>query len=124
MAECRTTRVGGQRLRPIGALLLALAGCTTVQPVPGHPDALAAIEDYYRQHAWEDGARCLLPRMNITRVDVQESSPERLVAEVRYYWRDERHETDTSGNICNGFATRTFTLSQGRVVDMTGEQRP
>jgi hypothetical protein len=101
---------------------LALMGCAAVQ-VPDHPDAIASIQDYYAANAWEDGARCVSPSMNVTQTKVLENTPDRLVVETRYYWRDDRRMSDAGADLCSGFATRTFTLSQGRVVAMTGEQR-
>lgn len=108
----------------VGMTALLLAGCASIEPLPDHPGAIAAIEDYYRQHAWEEGARCVLPEMEVTRARLIESSDERTVVEVRYFWWDERAATDRQGNTCTGFDTRTFRLAGGRVVEMSGEQRP
>lgn len=105
------------------AASFGLVGCATAQPLPDHPGAIGAIQSYYNSNAWEEGARCVLPRMDVTQTKVIEDTPERLVVEVRYYWQDETRESDTFGNVCNGFATRTFTLAEGRVIKMTGEQR-
>jgi hypothetical protein len=102
---------------------LVAAGCSTVQPVPGHPDAVPLIERYYEDNAWEEGARCVRPSIDVTEVNVVENTPDRLVVDTRYYWRDDRADTDTYGNTCNGFGSRRFTISGGRVVAMTGEQR-
>jgi hypothetical protein len=102
--------------------LLGIAGCSTVQ-VPEHPEAIGAIQSYYAANAWEDGARCVSPSMTVTESKVLENTPDRLVVEARYYWRDGRRMSDGGADLCSGFATRTFTLSQGRVIAMTGEQR-
>ncbi|HEX2524715.1 MAG TPA: hypothetical protein VHL31_00210 [Geminicoccus sp.] len=102
---------------------LSLTACASVQPVPNHPNAIATIERYYRYHAWEEGGRCLVPDMTVTDTEVVENTPDRLVLNVRYYWKDRRTDSDTFGNTCNGFASRTFTLSQGQVVAMTGDHR-
>ncbi|HWL72059.1 MAG TPA: hypothetical protein VNS22_27265 [Geminicoccus sp.] len=105
------------------AVLAALAGCSTLQPpLPDHPDAVAAIEAYYRAHAWEEGARCISPSMQVTQADVLEDTPDRLVVQTRYYWRDGKRSSKAAG-FCSGFSSRTFTLEGGRVVGMTGEQR-
>jgi hypothetical protein len=101
---------------------LAVAACASVQ-VPDHPGAVAAIQDYYAANAWEDGARCVSPSMDVTQTRILEDTPDRVVVEARYYWRDDRRMSDAGADLCSGFATRTFTLSQGRVVSMTGEQR-
>ena len=112
------------RLRsPTIVAALLLAGCATVQPITGHPGAIAMMEDYYQNNAWEDGARCVLPQMDVTETKVLENTPDRLVVEARYFWKDDRAETDTQANTCQGFDTRTFTLSQGQVVAMSGEKR-
>jgi hypothetical protein len=103
---------------------ILLAGCATSQLLPDQPGVIAAIEDYYRDHAWENGARCVLPEMQVTHADVIDRTDGREQVEVRYYWEDERTETDLAGNTCNGFGTRVFTIAEGRVTEMTGEQRP
>jgi hypothetical protein len=108
-------------LLPAAALL---AACSTTPLLPDQPGAVAAIEDYYARHAWEEGARCVLPHMSVTAAEVVESADGRTVVDVRYFWRDGRLDSDNSGNICTGFASRRFTLESGRVVAMTGEQRP
>jgi hypothetical protein len=43
--------------------------------------------------------------------------------EVRYFWVDESRQGDRLANTCTGFASRTFTVSGGRVTGMSGEQR-
>ena len=105
------------------AAALGLAGCGAGRQLPDHPGTIGAIRTFYAQHAWEDGSRCVLPRMDVTQANILEESPDRLVVEVRYYWKDDRTSTDTMGNTCTGFATRTFTLSQGQVIKMSGPQR-
>ncbi len=111
-------------MRPwlMAAAAAALAGCSTLQPLPDHPGAVAAIESYYAAHAWEEGARCVSPSMQVTQTRVLEDTPGRLVVETRYYWRDGKRTAKAPG-FCSGFSTRTFTLEEGRVVAMTGEQR-
>ena len=109
-------------LMSIGALI-GLAACAP-QTLPDHPGAVAAIESYYRDHAWEDGARCVMPEMDVTRADLIQDQDDRLVVKTRYYWEDERHQNVGGSNICQGFATRTFTLQGGRVIGMSGTQRP
>ena len=115
--------VNSFRLSVIAAVL-GVGGCSTLQPIPDHPGAIASMESYYAAHAWEEGARCVLPSMQVTQTKVIEDQPDRLVVEARYYWEDGRTQSDGGANICSGFNTRTFTLSQGQVTDMTGEQRP
>ena len=111
-------------MRPLlaAAALGVLAGCSNLQPLPDHPDAVTAIEAYYRANAWEEGARCVSPSMQVTQTKVLEDTPGRLVVETRYHWRDGKRSSKAPG-FCSGFSTRTFTLENGRVVGMTGEQR-
>jgi hypothetical protein len=113
------------RFRPflLSATVL-LAACSTTPLLPDQPGAVAAIEDYYARHAWEDGARCVLPRMSVTAAEVVESADGRTVVDVRYFWQDNRLENDSGATTCAGFESRRFTLEGGRVVAMTGEQRP
>src|SRR4051812_8302140 len=106
------------------AAVLGLAGCNAVQPLPDHPGAIAAIQDYYAGHAWEEGARCTLPSMQVTQTKVIEDTPDRLVVEARYFWQDGRQTEGDFMGFCSGFSTRTLTLADGRVIAMTGEQRP
>ncbi|WP_159717276.1 hypothetical protein [Geminicoccus flavidas] len=114
------------RFRPFLLLATAvlLAACSTTPLLPDQPGAVGAIEDYYARHAWEEGARCVLPRMSVTAAEVVESADGRTVVEVRYFWRDNRLQSDNGATTCAGFASRRFTLEGGRVVAMTGEQRP
>ena len=104
------------------AVTLGLVSCTSVQ-VPDHPDAIGLIQSYYRANAWEDGARCVSPSMTVTETKVLEDTPDRLVLQTRYYWRDGSRMSDSGADTCSGFETRTFTLFQGVVTGMTGEQR-
>jgi len=103
---------------------LLLGACSTTPLLPDQPGAVGAIEDYYARHAWEEGARCVLPRMSVTAAEVVESTDGRTVVDVRYFWRDNRLQSDSGATTCAGFASRRFTLEGGRVVAMTGEQRP
>lgn len=86
---------------------------------------------YYESHATEENRTCLSPYMEgITRVDVLEERPERLVADVRYLYRDRSKDDGGNeiGRACSGYDKRRFTLGKEgatglEVLDMTGPQR-
>jgi hypothetical protein len=70
---------------------------------------------------------------SIVRTDVVEESPERVVMDLRYHYRDETMTADAgrSGTKygCDGFGERTFTFVRTangglEVAAMTGGQRP
>lgn len=141
-------RAGGPR-RPAmpletvarAALLLCpllLAGCGVKGPgVAGYPGLQFPVQSFYDARATEENWTCTQPRMQaITRAQVVDETPERVVMNIRYYWYDESH-TITDDNLigpmpalqrCNGWAERTFTftkLTDGslKVESMTGPQR-
>lgn len=99
------------------ALAALLAGCAGTSPLSDQPASIATIKDYYRAHAWEDGARCPSPKMQVTQAEIVERDGDREIIRVRYYWSDSLH-----GDTCTGFDTRTFTLAGDRVTEMSGEQ--
>ena len=112
------------------ALMVACAGLNDLGP---YPDLRWKIESYYRDNAWEEGARCVLPSMTITRWRVLEETPDKLVMAVRYAWEDDTH-SDFDGPVprvragtCSGFNERVFTIDKSpnglQVHSMTGEQR-
>jgi hypothetical protein len=125
---------------------LGLTGCASVSPgvgfntVLGYENLGTSIRTYYRQRAWERNATCPLPRMDaILSATVIEETEDRIVARVRYSWRDDARLNDDgfgagvrfgiggSGN-CRGIDERRFTLEKVnggvRIVDMSGPQRP
>jgi hypothetical protein len=63
---------------------IIFVGCSTVE-VPDHPGAIASIQNYYHANAWEEGARCVSPSMQMTQTKVLEDTTDRLVVEARYY---------------------------------------
>lgn len=114
------------------ALALALlAGCAA-SPVPATSfaepnDVQRAVMRYYEDHASEKNDTCLTPYMEgITQVSVVEETPERLVLDVRYLFRDRFKDdrNDGFGSECLGYRERRFTLGKGtagvEVLDMTG----
>ncbi|GBD43722.1 hypothetical protein HRbin40_01202 [bacterium HR40] len=116
------------------ALSSAVVACTAGSgPIAENRRLEQAIVSYYRTHAAEKGFTCLAPEIRaITRTEVVEDRPERLVLRVRYHWVDELYGEENGGdfgvalNRCSGFAERNFTFdrTQGmRVVDMSGPKR-
>lgn len=125
-----------RRLVACLALLLSvgLGACAFREaPIAGHEGLLPKIMRHYRQHAAERNYMCLAPEMQaITRVEVLENTPERLVVRVRYHWLDSLYgEEDAIGigitvQRCQGFAERTFTFDKRlgmQIVAMSGPKR-
>jgi len=120
------------RLFAAATLIAAVAGCTTAGP-PGDRSLEQEIVRYYARHAAEKNFTCLAPEIRgITRMEVIEDTPERLVVRVRYNWVDSVYgEQEVEGmgvtlRHCNGFAERVFTIDRRdgmRVVDMSGPKR-
>lgn len=113
----------------------ALAGCASPSIESARFDSGGAIETaikrHYSSNASERHGLCPRPYIDgITGVEVIEDSPERLVAEVRYFFRDRIREQagdeDDGAVFCTGFSERTFTVTstdQGpKVTDMSGPQ--
>lgn len=118
----------------IGALLVA--GCAVSRmPSASFAEPLAleqALKRYYQRHASEEHGYCRSPYIDgLTRVALIEDQPERLVVDVRYFYRDRSKDDgggDTNrGSECTGFAGRRFALGKAEagveVLEMTGERR-
>lgn len=115
----------------IGTLLLA--ACAGVNDLGSYTDLRWKLQSFYQDHAWEEGARCVLPSMSITQWKVVEETPEKIVMDVRYAWRVQndggrsRSRTSGGGGTCSGFNERRFTIVKSRdglqIESMTGEQR-
>jgi hypothetical protein len=119
--------------RPFYVLFVALlvAGCAASRiPETSFADPAdieRAIMRYYERHATEENRTCLSPYIDgLTQVEVVEETPERLVVDVRYFYRD-RFKDDGGnglGRECTGYAERRFTLAKSdsgiEVVEMTG----
>lgn len=113
-------------------LIAAAAGCTSAGG-PADSSLRYEIVRYYARHAAEKNYMCLAPEIRgITRMEVVEDTPDRLVVRVRYNWVDSVYgEQDAEGTSvmlqrCNGFAERVFTIDRRdgmRVVDMSGPKR-
>jgi hypothetical protein len=114
---------------PFVVIVALLAGCSAAPIESTHFGASSEIERvirlHYERHASEGG--CFRPSIDgFTRLDVREDTPDRLVVDTRYFWRDRFQEGD-GGQVCAGFNERTFTLARAPdgdpiVVEMTGEQ--
>ena len=119
---------------PFCLFLVLLAGCAATRIESAHFGPPAAIERairlYYERNASEGGASCFRPYIDgFTRLTVLEDTPDRLVVEARYFFRDRAQEGGQAqgGNVCTGFNERTFTLARDQdgvpvVIGMTGEQ--
>jgi hypothetical protein len=118
---------------PFSIILILLAGCTSTRIESAHFGPSSAIERairvYYERNASEGGAACFRPYIDgFSRVDVVEDTPDRLVVNTRYFFRDRAQEGGSGGgNACIGFNERTFTLARDEdggpvVTAMTGEQ--
>lgn len=114
-------------------LALAAAGCAASRaPESAVADRQAverAVMSYYERHATEENRSCLSPFMyGVTRVDMVESNPDRLVVDLGYLYRDRnRDDTDGFGRECTRYAERRFMLRDTgaglEVVEMSGPQR-
>jgi hypothetical protein len=112
-----------------------VAGCA-IPRLPStsfaEPAALErAMKRYYIAHATEEHGYCPRPYIDgLTRVHVVDSRPDRLVADVRYFYGD-RFKSDrgeNGGHECIGFSGRRFTFGEGeaggvKVLEMTGPRR-
>ncbi len=88
---------------------------------------------YYAAHATEEYGYCPTPYIDgLTQIRVVENAPDRLVVDVRYFYRDrsknDRGGDQGQGRECTGFAGRQFTFGQGKaggvaVLKMTGQRR-
>lgn len=123
-------------------LAAALGACSWRGPsLAGYDGLQFEVISFYDANAMEKNATCPQPRMQaVTRTQVVEETPQRVVMNIRYHFRDEgqadRDSDDgfpTFGgggvlNRCDGFAERTFTFAKDTageldVVSMTGPQR-
>jgi hypothetical protein len=122
------------RRAPTLALLLLLPACGWKGPgVAGYEGLQWPIISYYNNRAIEANAQCPQPRMTaIVRSEVVEDTPERVVMDLRYHYRDETITVDVEGGGtkygCDDFAERRFTFARTsdgglEVVGMSGAQR-
>lgn len=110
---------------------LLVAGCAgAFDPPPAYE---GAIKNYYEAHASERSGQCLAPYIDgFTMVEVVEDTPERLVVEAGYLYRDrvkDRSEGAFGRTIreCSGYNHRSFVLARNedalQVTEMSGPRR-
>lgn len=100
---------------------------------PWQPPAYeTAIKGYYQAHASEKNGRCLAPYIDgFTTLEVVEDTPERMVVDARYLYRDwVKDKVDTnrgSASECVGYGQRSFVLDRSddrvEVTEMSGPRR-
>ncbi|HET6468799.1 MAG TPA: HAMP domain-containing sensor histidine kinase [Geminicoccaceae bacterium] len=140
-AETMTMRASGAGLLMGVAVLVGSCGWGMEgPPVAGYRGLQFEIISYYDRWALEENATCTQPRMQaITRADVLEETPERVVLDVRYRYLDEGQRDFDDDVIqfprfrfgtgsCSDFSQRTFVIAKttdggGQVESMTGPQR-
>jgi hypothetical protein len=113
----------------IGGLV---AGCANAPWQP--PTYETAIKRYYEAHASEYNGQCLAPYIDgFTRIDVVEDTPERMVIDARYLYRDwvkDRRDTRSGQGFmrqCVDYGQRSFVLARTddtlQVTEMSGPRR-
>ena len=108
------------------------AGCADA---PWQPPAYeTAIKRYYEAHASEYNGQCLAPYIDgFTKIEVVEETPDRLVVDARYLYRDwvkDQRGSDSNGGFmreCVRYNQRIFVLTrhddQLQVTEMSGPRR-
>ena len=118
-----------ERASSVAAAVLAglVAGCAEAPWQP--PPYETAIKRYYEAHASEKNGRCLAPYIDgFTTVQVVEDTPERMVVEARYLYRDwVKDGGDEPFNECISYGRRSFVLARTdervQVIEMSGPRR-
>ena len=110
---------------------LLLAGCTSAFGDQSEIDG--TIERYYEAHASERAGQCLAPYIDgITRADVVEDDPARLVVDVSYLYRDRIKDQPRDNPAdaligCVGYGSRRFVLARSddtlTIEQMSGPRR-
>ena len=99
---------------------------------PWQPPAYeTAIKRYYEAHASERNGQCLAPYIDgFTTLQVVEDTPERMVVDARYLYRDWLKDgSDGNGMMlgCVGYGQRSFVLARSddrlAVMEMSGPRR-
>lgn len=112
--------------------LAGLAGCANMPWEP--PPYETAIKSYYEAHASERTGQCLAPYIDgFTKVEVVEDTPEGMVVDARYLYRDRvkdrRDSMDDGGSMreCVDYNQRSFVLAKSddtlQVTEMSGPRR-
>jgi len=129
----------------LAGLMMLLGLCASCDPtkmraweLAGEPGLLFEIQQHYERNALEEGGRCPAPLLGgVTRTEILEDTPERMVLSLNYAYRDMIRDGDDCSEMrparcgimreCRGFAQRTFTVARTdgglEVVGMTGPQR-
>jgi hypothetical protein len=122
----------------VGAPLWLFACAADQNPaweLAGHPGLLYQVKLYYEQNALEENRRCTRPLLEgVSRSEVLAEDDDQLVIELTYRYRDSIRDEprSPSGQLpmfreCEGFATRTFTISKADdeliVTGMSGPQK-
>jgi hypothetical protein len=118
--------------------MLFLAAVVIAGPVAGCADAPwqppayeTAIKRYYEAHASERNGQCLAPYIDgFTTLEVVEDTPERMVVDARYLYRDRLKDgSDGDGMMlgCVSYGQRSFVLTRSddrlQVMEMSGPRR-
>jgi hypothetical protein len=114
------------------ALVLALGACQ----LSPRDELGRQMENFYRNVAWEENATCLSVEMGITRMEILEETPERMMVRARYWYEDRTIDRGGDGSgvsmidafTCRGVGERVFEVARRadgsfQVVSMTGPQR-
>ncbi|MCB1884871.1 MAG: hypothetical protein KDG89_12890 [Geminicoccaceae bacterium] len=108
--------------------LLALAACApSLDAQLGTEGVESTLRRYYDAHDLQEGVgMCLDPEIKtITRIENVQRKDGKLVLDLRYAYWD--RSADVSGitfnGLCEGFATRTFTLDAD-TYQVLGASRP
>ena len=114
------------------AVLLLVPGCSGTRIESQHFGPSGAIERAFARHYARNATEgnCYNPTIDgFTRLTVLEDTPDRLVVHARYFHRDRFRDGggNEGGQVCTGFAERTFTLARSAegdpvVIGMSGEQ--
>ncbi len=119
------------RLGPTPFAVL-LAGCgPSLESTYFKPQSAVetAIAHHYERYASEENGQCLRPYIKgLSRIEMIEDDPERLVVQIRYMFRDRIQDVGEDQNsACVGFNGRRVTLGKTdgkiEVVEMSGPKR-
>jgi hypothetical protein len=95
------------------------------------PPYETAIKRYYEAHASERNGQCLAPYIDgFTTLQVVEDTPQRVVIDARFLYRDRIKDGGDQNNMmlgCTRYGARSFVLTRSddryEVVAMTGLRR-
>lgn len=110
-------RTGIHRLRRglwgVASAAVLIGGCAKLAALGPSPEE-QAVRNYYERHASEEWGRCHAPLMDgISDVQVVEETADRLVLDVRYFYRDWLNDNRRAAlRECRGFGRRQFVLKK------------